>query len=119
MKRRNIAALLIVFGVFVALSGVAAAGTSGNPSVQVPPTPEEVLPPEVTPPEVKPPTTEVVEPPTGGVEGTIEEEEPTLIESVTDELPFTGFQALIVLGAGAGLAGAGVALRRIGRNKND
>jgi hypothetical protein len=44
-------------------------------------------------------------------------EEPTLVESATDALPFTGFQATLVLIAGAILAAAGLALRRIGRTQ--
>jgi hypothetical protein len=40
---------------------------------------------------------------------------PTLSEAVSGSLPFTGFQAVIVLMGGAGLAVTGFALRRRGR----
>jgi hypothetical protein len=40
---------------------------------------------------------------------------PTFSEAVSESLPFTGFQAVIVLMGGAGLAATGLALRRLGR----
>jgi hypothetical protein len=52
----------------------------------------------------------------GGVAGSEQPaEEPTLAESAAGALPFTGFEAGLVLIGGAALAAAGLALRRIGR----
>jgi hypothetical protein len=40
---------------------------------------------------------------------------PTFAEAVSESLPFTGFQAVVVLIGGAGLAASGLALRRLSR----
>lgn len=55
--------------------------------------------------------------PPGKVLGSIEGggNNPTFSEAVSESLPFTGFQAVVVLIGGAGLAGTGLALRRLGR----
>jgi hypothetical protein len=45
------------------------------------------------------------------------QEEPTLAESAAEALPFTGFQAILVLIGGAAIVATGLALRRIGRTQ--
>jgi hypothetical protein len=55
----------------------------------------------------------------GGVAGAVGEEEPTLVETVSGALPFTGFPALGVLAGGALLVASGVALRRRGSGRDD
>lgn len=54
-------------------------------------------------------------PPSGVLGGGGGEKDVTLPEAVSESLPFTGFQAALVLIGGAGIAGTGLALRRIGR----